>query len=705
MIPGYRQQRYNALLNYSFDLKNWVTLGTIINLTNKYTKQPAANRLFTPMYIYCATPLNEPYLPDGSGRPVARAYASESFRFRPGIQEIEIMGRQYRKENNINPQAYIDIKPFKGLTWTTKFAVDYVDEFYKMQQQNYTAYYLHEKDPVTGDYLAYPKSADVLGLTDDYSKDITQTLYSIATYQTTLADNHDLSVLAGYEQIDFRHQQLRATRPYSVDPSLTELQAYSPDDQVLFNSSVRMLGYQVPYEWALQSLFGRINYGYKNKYLLEANIRYDGTSKVSPDYRWGTFPSVSAAWVVSEEGFIKDNADWLSFLKLRGSYGVLGNSDMYSESNGTPKYEEGAYAYQDNMDISVFYPYESTLTQGAVLSTFKDKSLKWEITKITDLGLDLSIKNGLVGVSFDWFNKYTSDILAKQPIPASMGLAEPRVNDGEMENKGFEIAVTHRHHFGDLFYDAYFELSHYKNEVTYIRAPSYGSSIKDIGYPYNEFNLYVWDGIFQEADIASGNYPTHSANPNPQAGDLKMKDVDGDGDVDADDRQPTSGLYPDFTYSFGLNLDYKNWSLNIFFQGVEGKKQQMSYWGPQPFAGGMPPMTKWRDAWTPSNPTNELPALHTDGYSGVASYAQSTYFLYDQSYLRLKNVMLSYSLPVDLLNSVKIKDLTVFVSGENLLTFTDFEGQDPERSLNIYQVVYLSYPQARIINFGFNVKF
>ncbi|WP_308993320.1 SusC/RagA family TonB-linked outer membrane protein [Mariniflexile litorale] len=699
MIPGYKFTRYNGLINNDLELSKWVTLGTTINLTSKYTGQPSANSLFTPMYIYTASPLNEPYLPDGSGRPVTRAYASEaSFRPRPGLQESFIMGEQYYKETNINPQIYVDIKPFKGLTWTTKAAINYVDVFYKMHQQNYTAYSLHERDPITGDYLAIPKNADVLGVTDDYSKDITKTFYSVATYQNTFAENHDFSVLGGYEQNSFRHQQLRATRPNSVNPALTELQAYTATNQELFKQTTRMLGYNAPYEWGLQSLFGRVNYSFKNKYLFEGNIRYDGTSKVSPDYRWGVFPSASVGWVVSEEKFIKDKLSWLNSFKLRGSYGILGNSDI------------GAYAYQDNLDITVSYPFGSTLTQGAVVNTFKDQSLRWETTRITDIGFDLNIKNGLLGATFDWFDKYTYDILAKQPIPVSMGLSDPTLNDGKMRNRGFELNLTHRNQIGELNYDTYFQISKFKNEVVHISAPSIGNTIRADGSPYNEMNLYIWDGIVQESDLTDPNFPTSTLNPNPKAGDLKMKDVSGpngvpDGIINGDDRQPVSGLYPKFSYAFGFNFDYKQFNLNLFFQGVEGQKSVMSFWGPQPFAGGMPPMPKWRNAWTPQNPTNKLPALHTDGYAGVNSYSNSTYFLQDGSYLRLKSVMLSYTLPASFIKNIKAKDCVVYVSGDNLLTFTKFEGQDPERSLTSYQNVYLSYPQARIINFGLNVKF
>ena len=691
MIPGYRFKRYTGLVNYATELKKWLTLGTIVNITHKDDQKPAKNGLFMPLLIYTANPLNEPYLPDGSGGVVTRAYTGESRQQNPA--EVYLMGDLISKENNLNGQAYVDIKPFKGLTWTTKLAVNYTDRFMKMHQQPYDVYQLHSTSLTPG---FHPRSAgipDILGLTDDYTKNISPMLNSVITFQTKFRENHDFGALAGYEQISYKHQQLRLRRTSTVSPALTEIDGYSPSGQEANLEYTRFGDYDGPEEWAMQSFFGRVNYGFKNKYLLEANIRYDGTSKVSPDYRWGLFPSVSAGWVVSEEDFLKNNVDWLSHLKLRASYGVLGNQDV------------GTYLYQDNLPINLNYAFtETRLSQGGMVDIFKDQSLRWESTSITDIGLDLNIKNGLFEASFDWFDKNTYDILAEQPIPASMGLEEPTLNDGDMRNYGIEVELSHRHHIGQLYYDAYFQISKFTNELVSIRTPDEdGSTIKRVGLPYDSYNLYVWDGIFQIADTASGNYPVHMNNLNPNAGDLKMKDLDGNDTINNDDRQVISGAYPDFTYSFGLNLNYKRWGLSIFFQGVQGQKSWTRWWGTNNlFNSGIPPTTKWRDAWTPENPTNDLPALFIDGYPGVASYYESTFFLQDASYLRLKNVMLSYSFPDILLDRIKFKELTLYVSGENLLTFTKFEYQDPERPSSS---VFAVFPQARIINFGLNVKF
>ncbi len=704
MAPGYDFDRYNGLFNYSIDVSDWLTMSTSFNLTSTEDTRPPMMNLFVPMYIYATSPLSPPYLPDG--RVAGEAYVGEqAIQYRQSPQEVfDLIGSQYFNTNNLNAHLNFEIKPFKGLTWNTKFAVNYQYRYFKMHQKSYKTYFWHNVDIFPDDGVeVLPNnqnfdaiSAEVPGLTDEHMTESTPTIFSTLAYDTKLGEDHNLSAMAGYEQVSFNRRILRANRPNTVAPNLTDIQAYSSDGEKLFNTHFRLAALERPEEWAIRSYFGRLAYNFKEKYLFEANLRYDGTSKVSPDYRWGLFPSASAGWVISEENFIKSNLTWLDQFKIRASYGRLGNQNI------------GSYLYQNNLSINSVYPFdeENEVLQGANLTTFRDQSLQWETTEVTDIGVDINIKNSLLGVSFDYFNKNTFDILASVQIPRSTGLNNPTVNNGEMRNKGFEFELTHRNNVGDLFYNANFLLTKYKNEVVSIYTPSTGSTIRDVGYPYDEFNLYVWDGIFQENDIASGNYPTHEANQNPRAGDLKMKDIDGDGDIDADDRVPIGGRYPDFTYSFGFNFEYKNFGLNLFFQGVQGRKALLQFWTPNsPFGSGIPPTKDWRNAWTPDNPTNEMPALHIDGYTGVAAYSASTYNLHDTSYLRLKNVMLSYNLPTEVTQKFHVQNLKLYVSADNLITWTDFKNQDPERHLSSFSTVFLSWPQARILNLGLNVKF
>ncbi|HSC55529.1 MAG TPA: TonB-dependent receptor [Phnomibacter sp.] len=695
MLPGYDFKRYNVLLNYTNQVTKRVSVGTIMNMAYKNRQEPPFTSENLALAVYAAGPLYGPFLPDGSGRIVSRAYQGEGRNRNP--QEAFAMGWQNTKEYNINAQAFIDIKIAKGLTLTSKAAINYVDEYYKMYQHPYNAYLLQQKDPLTGDYQTGASAffgPDYLGVTDQYAKVMTPTLYSVLNYQNTFAKDHSFQALVGFEQITNKSQGMRARRLNGVSTALEELTGYSNTGEAINATYPRLPGLPSTSEWGLQSFFGRVNYAYKRKYLLEGNVRYDGTSRVSPDYRWGWFPSVSAGWLASEEDFLRNALPIVNNLKLRASYGTLGNQDI------------GNYPYQNVLTVSgISYPFGNTTpAQGAVLNTYRDQSLKWETTTILDLGVDMDLRKGLFGFSFDYFNKVTNDILAAQPVPASLGLGSPTFNNGKMEVKGIELEVRHQNTFGEFHYSVNGQFSTAKNKVLDIKVPGFGTSINQVGLPYGSHYLYVWDGIFQEEDVLVGaKVPRHVLNPNPKAGDLKMKDVTGDGVVDANDRVVVDGAYPEYLYSFGLNADYKRFSFSAFFQGVEGLKNRVNNWGVDPFMQGTSPTEKWRNAWTPQNRSNTLPALYVAGYTGVAAYVGSTYYLMDASYLRLKNVMLSYALPDKWASKIKANYISVYVSADNLFTITDYEGSDPERSSTTGN--YVQYPQAQIFTTGLTIKF
>lgn len=690
----YSFKRYNALLSYSSKLNSRVTVGTTMNLTYKDRQEPPVTSQFMALTVYATGPLYGPFLPDGSGRVVTRAYNYEG-RNR-NVSEYYLMGNQYTKEYNLNGQAYIDVKVLKDLTWSSKVAVNYVDEFFKMHQVPYDTYLLQERDP-TGDYRKFfAFGPDILGVTDQYSKAITTTAYSTLNYTTTIARDHNINVLAGYEQLYSKFQTLRARRQTTVAPALDEIAGYSTASEFVnyFPGHPRLPALNDPYEWALQSVFGRVNYSYKGKYLLEGNLRYDGTSRVSPDYRWGVFPSVSAGWLVSREDFFRDKFNWINNFKLRASYGTLGNQEI------------GNYPYQNTLNTSSSYPFGNTTAQpAAVVNVFHDQSIHWESTRVTDVGLDFTAWKGLLGISFDWFRKLSYNVLATQPVPLSLGLDQPTFNLGKIQNKGFELELSHQNRIGAFTYGFNGQISRAKNKVLEIKVPSRGTTIRDVGYEFDAHYLYVWDGIFQVEDIGNSKVPKHAANPNPKPGDLKMKDVNGDGVVDANDRVVIKGAYPDFIYSFGVNVGYKGFSLNAFFQGVKGTKSRQSGWGVDPFTQGTAPTTKWYNAWTPQNRSNTVPAIYAGTYVGVSNsqYLGSTYYLSDASYLRLKNVMLSYTFPHTTISKFKSKELTVYVSADNLFTITDFEFGDPERAG--ISTTTPPFPQARILNAGVSVKF
>lgn len=700
LLPGYNFKRYNGLFNYTSQLNSFITVGTVMNLTYKNRQEPPFTGENMMLAIYAAGPLYAPYLPDGSGRIVSRAYTNESRNRNPA--EMYAMGWQNTKEYNLNGQAFIDIKFLKNLVWSSKAALNYTDEYYKMYQHNYDSYVLQERAP-TGDYATFNFGPDIVGVTDQYSKTLQPTIYSTLTFNTTIARDHTFKALGGYEQLSYKIQGLRGRRINTVSQALTDLTGYSATGESLYFNHPRLPGNITPSEWAMRSFFGRLNYDYQGKYLLEANLRYDGTSKVSPDYRWGLFPSVSAGWVVSKEAFMQNKLNWLSELKLRGSLGVLGNQDI------------GTYLYQDVLTINnVLYPFgNQPAVQGAVINTFRDQSLQWESTRVLDLGFDLNIRKGLLGITFDWFSKNTYDILASPPIPASLGLGSPTINNGKMRNRGIELALTHQQTLGKVTYSVNALFSTSRNQVTDVRVPTIGSNVVQVGQPYNSYYLYQWDGIVQTGETPLSHSLTSTGL---KPGDIKMKDVSGpdgkpDGKITPDDRVIVKGAYPDYIYSFGGNVDYKGFSLSFFFQGVQGVKNRVLNWGVDPFMQGAAPTTDWRNAWTPTNPSNTMPAIYIKDYPHMNNYAASTYFLRDASYLRLKNVMLAYTFAHSLIARAKAHDLTVYVSADNLLTFTKFKNGDPERpnyttgDTNSPTTNFSQYPQTRILNVGLNVKF
>lgn len=676
ILPNHDFKRYNALLNLNSKINDAISIGTTLNFTHKDIQEPWLTNDNIVLAVYQHAPTYGVFLPDGSGRRSNRAFATEPTN--TVAENAFYNGGIATKNYAVNAQAYIDIKLLEGLTWQTKAGLNYADNMSKNHQYN-TPTYLYQKEPGAEDYTFDNAGGSLnLGVTDGYNKSVLPTLFSTLNYEKELNNDHRINVLAGYEQQSYKYNFISGYRQTFPTTDLKELNAGASDGQSVSGSAN---------EWALRSFFGRANYDFKDKYLLEANIRYDGTSRVSPQNRWGVFPSASVGWRVSEESFMKFS--WLDDLKVRASLGKLGNQEI------------GLYPYQDILSLTS-YPFGNILEQGVLLTRLTDKNLKWETTRVLDVGLDFTIYNGLFDLTVDWYQKNTTDILATQPVPRSLGLSGPVTNDGELQNTGWEAALSHQKQIGEFYYSANFMFSAFKNELISIVTPTKG--VREVGLPYNSYYMYEWIGIMQsEEDIANSPEQIFYS---PAPGDLKIKDQNGDNVVDENDRISISP-YPDFSYSFGASAKWKGFNLSLFFQGVKGRNLRIWGWGYDPFVQGDPPTTRFRDAWTPENPSNTVPALYLGtgwyegGYGGVQAYP-STYNLQDASYLRLKNVSLSYTLPEQLTNKIKSKGITVYVSGDNLLTFTDYEGGDPERT---GEGRMAQYPQLRIVNMGLNVNF
>jgi TonB-linked SusC/RagA family outer membrane protein len=501
--------------------------------------------------------------------------------------------------------------------------------------------------------------------------------YSQFTYRKKLGV-HNLSALAGYQQEHNKGDQLSAGRTQFPTNLLRELNAGPAEGQTNSGTSS---------EWGIRSFYGNVNYDYKDKYLLGASLRYDGTSRLPKDNRWGLFYSFSGAWRISEEAFLKD-VSWLNDLKIRGSFGELGNQNI------------GTYPYQPTLDNRP-YVFGGTVTNGFAASSLVDPNLTWESTRVLDFGINLTAFNNRINITADWFNKYTFDILRSSQVPVWLGLNAPVINNGAVRNKGFEFTIQYNDNIGkDFSYNLNANFQTYKNKLEkFGKKEIGGTTIREEGHELDGYYIYVWDGIFQTADEILKS-PKQPVTPTP--GDLKIKDVKADGKIDDQDRTYVKGKYPTFQYSFNLGLNWKAFDLSAQFYGSRGQKIYVNGWGIEPFRQGSVPTTDWRNRWTPTNPTNTMPKIYVaDGYAPVQNYA-SSYFLKEASFLRLRNLQLGYTMPVQLISRISMKSLRIYASADNVFTVSKFPGLDPERAGDGN---YVTYPQTRTFTLGAMVQF
>lgn len=601
ILPGHGYERFTGRSNVEAKLHERVKLGAKVAFYNGNVEAPAYQNDNYLLFLVQQRPMYMPYLPDGSNR--------YTFRDLPVNEGGEMVNRnpiyianetKYNSENwRWDVQAYLDINLLKKdnltLDWNNKVAFNQINNFSKRLERNDgVGYYYHKLDG-SEDYKADTNfGPEKAGVQDSYENSRQMTLFSTLSLNYTIG-KHELGGLLGYNQETYKGRNATLYRKWYPSYTIEEINGGSPIDQSMNGNSS---------EWGLASFFGRVNYAYASKYLLEANFRYDGTSRIYKDHRWGLFPSFSGAWRISEENFVKDNLSWLNNFKLRVSWGKLGNQSI------------GNYVYHDVYESSNVV-IGGEMIQAMNQTRLTDKTLEWEETTITDVGIDINLWNNRFYMTFDWYNKVTSGILNEAPIPASVGLSAPTVNYGKLRNRGVEFQVGHQNQIGDFTYGASFMATLNKNKVLQLMAPSYGSYINEEDLPYGEHYLYEWIGLFQsEEEIANSAKHPYRVLP----GDLKLKDQNNDGVIDGDDRIAVSGKHPKMLYSFKLNMGYKNFDLNAFFQGVAGRKIYTNQYVIEPFSQGGPPTVDFRDAWTPENTDTDIPAL----YGGFSYYNVSS---------------------------------------------------------------------------------
>ena len=710
MIDNYFE-RFSVRANSDFKIGEKIKIGESL-LVSRTDENPTAEDARDLEFVYRAVPtmpvrdLNNPLGGWGQAPP----YFAGSNPVGRQLQN-HILNRNTR----INGNVYAEIEPIKGLTLRGSFGA------------NITARVEREFNEA----FNYGQLAGGNQLTYLNTNDNSSNANLVLTYTKTIGD-HNFTVLGGYERFRGDGIQFNAR---ATDFPIAYAESFALATGEVINIPTRNT---IDNQYRLQSFFGRINYSFANKYLLSANVRRDGSSRFGSENQYGVFPSVSVGWRIIEEGFMQ-SVTFLSDLKLRASYGVLG-SDRIGDYIFSRTYSTDRSSYV--FDASGVYGGEKD--RGFYLRRFPNEEVQWEEVRQIDIGVDVGFLEGRFNLTADYYIKTTTDMLIGVQLPASFGVSRERdnpqnvpINLGEMENRGFELALNYRQNYRDWRFDISGNVAWNRNEVKSLNEDDRilrggggpgingGFSLTEAGQPVSTFYGYQVEGIFQSydeirehADQGASPFdeegmllPEEALFNRTAPGDLKYRDIDEDGDIDDDDRTYIGNPWPKMAYGLNATIGYKNLDLTLFFQGVQGVDMfnaSKAYY--RSFYSDYNSTDLVYERWTAENPTGN-PRLHANDPNGNFNNP-SSYHVDDGSYLKLRNIQLGYTLPEAVISRVNLTNARIFVNAQNILTLTKYDGLDPElsdtgSSGNTRQGVDTlgQYPQTRLVSAGLQIGF
>ena len=529
------------------------------------------------------------------------------------------------------------------------------------------------------------------------------------TYDKTFG-KHTIGVVLGQSALKFKGDELGGSHwnlvnPYKPSINYTtggDLELSTDADGKVTGATSLVGVWGGPYtEHRLASLFARLSYNYDERYMFQATVRRDGSSRFGSNHKYGIFPSFSLGWNIVNEKFMEDQRDWLNNLKLRFSWGKNGNDNIGDFAYTTLTAMGGSSNYYFGRTAAMVY--------GSKANRLANEDLKWEESEQTDLGLDLGLWNNKLTFSVDYFIKKTNGMIIEMPIPSYVGEARPLANVGDMENSGVEFELGYRWNVSDVHFALKGNASYLKNKLKNlgndtgflnygISQFSDGGTRAENGQPFPFFYGYKTDGILQtraEAEAYNNMYGT-SSNP----GDFRFVDTNGDNKINSDDRTNIGNGVPDWTFGLNFNVDWKGFDFDVFFQGVKGADVFDATYRQDIASGNYPTWVLQR--WTGEGTSNTVPTL-----GDSKNWVCSDMYIQDGSYLRLKYITLGYTISPYLTNNIGISRLRIFARGENLFTWTKYWGFDPEigSGATSLGVDYGVYPQARTYTVGFNVSF
>lgn len=706
ILKGSDYERLSGRLNLDSEVTKWLTLSANVNVIYESRRNLDENNSYTATVFSTVTadPITPVYrdnltdIPDflqsrimGGYEPTNpwSRYTGIIYSNKPNtVSQVDRMAENVWHGIATKSNVSGEFKLFPFLTFKSSIALD----LNRNQSDGFTPKYWLDGD----EYSTYATVSRGVSNTDYWVFD------NYLTYNQKF-DKHAITAMAGTSAEKKRYEYIGASKQGMVNND--------PSQQIINAGTLNpgASGYVVTN--SLNSYFGRAFYSFDNRYMITANIRWDGSSRFVSKNRWGVFPSVSAGWNFSEEAFMKQ-FEWLSQGKLRAGWGEIGNQTI-SDGAYLNTFGNGSYYLFGN-------PYATTLTGGR--NQVGNPDLKWETTRQLDLGLDLAFFNSSLRVGFDYFNRETRDMLVQVPVPTSLGFPNtPWMNAGSVNNKGVEISIGYNGKAGkDFNYSIDGNISTYRNEVKSLgtgkNIPGKGISLgyftytmTEPGKPIGYFYGYKTDGVFQtQAEIDDYKNNGQAVMPGAKPGDLKFQDLNKDGKLDDEDRTMIGNPHPDFTFGLTLGADYKGFDFSAFFQGSIGN-DVLNILKYDIYSG-----TGWYNApkdilttfWDGPGSTNKNFAIDADSRMNLE---MSDWYVEKGSYVRLKNLQIGYTIPAALTKKITINNLRVFVAAQNLFTITGYSGLDPEIGELYDNPQYKGcdmgfYPQARTFMVGLSMK-
>lgn len=666
MMPTTGTDRYGVRLNTDFQMNDKISGGFDISANRSWSIRPAEEWASNFYIIHDTPPTVRTRYSDGT-------YGTNLFG-RSALASAEVSGDEQRVdwEGTITGRLNYQITDWAEIQTLASFDYGSMDwDFFRTDPNRIPEYNGFYWGPSFGEDRSYTEKQS--------------TLRAMVDFDHTFNENHGITGVIGYEQTENDFDEFRAWRDQFYNNELRQLNLgnSSNDGNLGFGNT-----------WALRSVFGRLNYELFGRYLFEINARYDGSSRFAEGHRYGFFPSFSVGWRITEEEFF--NVNWVDELKLRGSWGQLGNQDV------------PLYSYYSSIDLNIPYHMgnaSSAASTGGAATDLVNEELTWETTTVTNIGIDATFLDGRLSVTGDVYKRLTEDILLALSVPDMVGLDAPFQNAGVVENKGWEIAVGWQDKTGEVSYGIDVNLSDNRNKVIdlvdsgpYIEGGNLGGNVIQEGSPIGAWYGLEVTGLFNSYE----QIDSHAQPPGQETrlGDLIYKDQNSDGIINEQDRVVIGNPNPHYIYGINVNVGWKNFDFSALLQGV-GERDQYLGLG---FAQG--PVwenytSQWhKDYWTPDNQDARHPAYYSNVNRNY--YSTNSWWILDGSFMKLRNIQVGYTLSSDLVGQLGIQRLRVYATGKNLWMKSNLGiGLDPEYPWTVGDY----YPQTRVISLGANISF